>query len=237
MFRLFTPIAVLSLLFSFTILPSAAHSPHRLAPESPPTYDSLPPGNLLLQIGELLRPAPAPAQDRLSSRETALLQEGDLLLRKGYGWVSDRIADALNEEYRVTHCGLILRQGYTEPHILHSVSNEKVNGICIEPLQAYIAESQKNSLVGLRIKQDSQKIPELVAEAKRLYHKKVPFDMSFDDSDSSRLYCAELLALLFKNVYQQDLLPEKANILGVKAIKMSNFFNPRYFQILFNHFN
>ena len=204
--------------------------------EQTATADSLPPISNIGHIGILFyKKAPSP-HDNLSSAELATLQEGDLLLRKGYGWVSDRIADYLEEEYPVTHCALVLRTGYEEPQVLHSLSNEKVNGIFIEPLSNYLSESQAGSLVAIRIKGTAEERALVIREAKRLLAKKIPFDMAFNDADTTELYCAELMGYIFYRVYGKDLLPEKSSAFGLKAIRMRNFFNPIYFEVLFNHF-
>lgn len=171
----------------------------------------------------------------LDSFELNKLKEGDFLLRKGYGWISDRIADILNEELRITHCGLLLKTGFAEPHVLHCMSNDKINGIFVESLTSYLKESQHGSLIAVRIK-DTERCEAVVLESKRLLAKKVPFDLAFNDADSSSFYCAELFAYVFKNVWGKDLLPEKINIYGMRAIRMRNFLNEALFDIIFNQF-
>jgi hypothetical protein len=175
-------------------------------------------------------------QATLSESELNLLNEGDFLLRKGYGWISDRIADLLNEEVRITHCGLILTKGYAEPHVLHSISNDKINGVFVEPLRSFLKESQQGSLIAVRIKESGNKTEEMVFESKRILAKKIPFDLAFNDADTSSFYCAELFGYVFKNIWQRDLLPEKFNLFGMKAIRMRNFLNPSEFEVLFNQF-
>jgi hypothetical protein len=175
-------------------------------------------------------------QANLSDKELEKLEEGDFLLRKGYGWISDRIADLLDEEYRITHCGMILTQGYSEPHVLHSVSDDRVNGIFVEPLKAFIKDSQNGSLIAVRLKNPCVETREIVLESKRLLAKKVPFDLAFNDADSSSFYCAELFGYVFNNICKKDLLPEKVNLFGMKAIRMRNFLNPEEFKIIFNQF-
>ena len=172
----------------------------------------------------------------LSAKELNSLREGDILLRKGYGWISDRIADLLDEKIRITHCGLILTKGYTEPHILHTMSDDRTNGIFVEPLSAYLKQSQQGSLVGIRLKAATEMNEAVVMESKRLLAKKIPFDLAFNDADSSSFYCAELFAYVFRKVCNRDLLPEKINLYGLKAIRMRNFLNPNEFEILFNQF-
>jgi hypothetical protein len=172
---------------------------------------------------------------QLDSHELSRLKEGDFLLRKGYGWVSDRIADILDEDLRITHCGLLLSTGYEELHVLHCISNNKINGIFVESLSSYLKESQHGSLIAVRIK-DTEKTAAMVLESKRLLAKKVPFDLAFNDADSSSFYCAELFAYVFKNIWGKDLLPEKFNIYGIRAIRMRNFLNEAVFDIIFNQF-
>jgi hypothetical protein len=129
-----------------------------------------------------------------------------------------------------------LTKGYTEPHILHTLSDDRTNGIFVEPLSSYLKQSQQGSLVGIRLKAETEKTEAIVLEAKRLLSRKIPFDLAFNDADSSSFYCAELFAYVFKNVCKRDLLPEKINLYGLKAIRMRNFLNPNEFEILFNQF-
>lgn len=175
------------------------------------------------------------AAAKLDSFELNKLKEGDFLLRKGYGWISDRIADMLNEELRITHCGLLLKTGFDEPHVLHCMSNDKINGIFVESLSSYLKESQHGSLIAVRIK-DTEKCEAVVLESKRLLAKKMPFDLAFNDADTSSFYCAELFAYVFKNIWGKDLFPEKINIFGMRAIRMRNFLNEAVFDIIFNQF-
>ncbi|MCH2045493.1 MAG: hypothetical protein MK212_15355 [Saprospiraceae bacterium] len=176
------------------------------------------------------------ANDSLPPNELALLQEGDILMRKGYGNISDFIADFLNEKYRVTHCGFIVLEGYHEAHILHTVSNDSVEHLFVEPLRDYIQQSQLNSLVAVRLNGTNQQRKAVVKEAKRLLKKKIPFDMAFNDKDTTEMYCAEMMSYVFKQVYQEDLMPRRAVYNPIDVLHMDNFFEPKYFEVLFNHF-
>jgi hypothetical protein len=198
--------------------------------------DSLSPTQLLAKMPNIFSKVDYKGPASLSESELASLEEGDFILRKGYGWISDRIAEILDEEYPVTHCGLILRAGFPEPMILHSLSNNRVDGIFVEPLAAFLQESQPGSLVGLRLRCSPEKRQAVVAEAKRLLLKEVPFDLAFDETDSTQLYCAELFGYIFKTVFGKDLLKEKLQFLNQKVIRMRNFFDPKVFEIQFNQF-
>ena len=182
----------------------------------------------------MFSPATARATAVLDSSEFKMLKAGDFLLRKGFGWISDKIAEILNEEIPVTHCGLILSEGYEELHILHAISNQEVDGVHIEPLRQYLKESKAGSLVAVRLKTDEHHKKSVIDESLKLFAQKIPFDLAFNDADSSKMYCAELFACVFKKVFQKDLLPEKIQFLGLNAIRMRNFMQAQYFEILFS---
>ncbi|MCP4439090.1 MAG: hypothetical protein GY810_09125 [Aureispira sp.] len=174
--------------------------------------------------------------DVLPSHELGMLQEGDILLRKGYGAVSDFIALYLDEEYTITHCGFVLLNGYDEPHILHTASSDEVDGMYAEPISDFVTASQEKTLAAVRLKKGTAtQQKKVLQEAKRLLAKKVPFDMAFDDYDTTKMYCAEMMRYVFMEVYKEDLLDDRAQEYGLDVIHMSNFFNPERFEIIFNH--
>ena len=50
-------------------------------------------------------------QARLSQKDMLQISEGDIILRRGYGFFSDFIADNLNEDtYDVTHAGILYKK-------------------------------------------------------------------------------------------------------------------------------
>ena len=71
----------------------------------------------------------------LTKSEISLLKDGDIILRKGFGTISDFIALFLNESYPVTHCAFYISKGFDQPMVLHTISNESVSGMFTEPLK------------------------------------------------------------------------------------------------------
>ncbi len=175
------------------------------------------------------------AHDRLNNDELASLQSTDILLRRGYGVVSDFIANYLEEVYPVTHCGFVVRKADSSLWILHTISTDVHSGMLLETIADYIKNSQKGTLVAVRLKGSEEKRKIVLDEAYQLLARKIPFDMGFNDSDSSQLYCAEMMRNIFKKVYRKDMLKDRAESLGIDVIRMSNFFNEKYFEVLFNH--
>lgn len=175
--------------------------------------------------------------DSLSSRELRLLQDGDILLRKGFGSISDFIADFLQEKYSVTHCAFIINTSKPPIQVLHTASNEQVNHVHIEPLEQYIKQSAAGSLVLVRLKCLPEQKRKILQIAHQLLKEKVPFDMGFDDQDNQALYCIELMRNIFVEVLGHDLLPNRTHKNTIDVLSMDNFFNPTYFEVIFNHFD
>jgi hypothetical protein len=176
--------------------------------------------------------------DTLTQIEIEQLQTGDVLLRKGFGWISDGIANYLEEEYPITHCGIVIKDTVTlDIRILHTVSNDSIDGMHIETLAHYCQQSQQNSLIAVRLQATPTEQAAIIAEAIRLYKEKVPFDMGFDDQDSTQLYCIEMLRDVYLKVLKKDILNKRKTTAGIDVLAMSNLLDTMYFQILFNHFD
>ncbi len=170
----------------------------------------------------------------ISQAETALLREGDILLRRGYGAVSDFIADFLEETYAVTHCGFVLKYPNNKLYILHIISDLDSNGVRTESLQTYINDSQLNSLAAVRLKTTVEKRQAVLGEIYKLKAANMRFDMGFNDYESTEMYCAEMSRYVIQNVIKKDVLPDRARKLGIDVTRMSNFFDSKHFEIIFN---
>lgn len=175
--------------------------------------------------------------DSLTFEELEQLQEGDILLRKGFGATSTFIADFLDETYPVTHCAFVIKTQNKSKQVLHTASNETVNHIHIEPLEHYVRQSSFGSLVLVRLNCSKEKKEAVLQKAQQLLAKKIPFDMGFDDRDNQALYCIEFLRNIFLDVFKEDLLPKRTHRNTIDVLSMDNFFNSVHFEVIFNHFD
>lgn len=172
--------------------------------------------------------------DSLNLQEHTQLQAGDVLLRRGYGLISDYIIATLQEPCAISHCGLLVYQE-GKWSVLHTASSASHNGILVEPLTTYIHQSQAHSLVACRPNCTPQQRQQLLALAAIYQQKKIPFDYSFDDQNGDALYCTELLRNLFLKAFKQDYLPLHYQRGGLSLLGFQNFFDSSKFTILFNH--
>jgi hypothetical protein len=162
------------------------------------------------------------------------INDGDIILRYGYGFVSDRIVSHLNEKYQISHCGII-KKNENVLQVIHSDSSQDKtkDGTKIIDFNTFSNESHPNSIIIVRLKNmDSTAIHQMVNVAEKYAQKHIPFDYTFDTTDDKNLFCTELVHQSIwqatgKNIFLDSL--QKTNLLQFK-----NLYNPSNFIIIYN---
>ena len=172
----------------------------------------------------------------LSKQEIQKIHDGDIILRHGYGLVSDLIVEQLKEKYDLSHCAIVCKDD-TNFMIIHSVSSSlsNVDGVQSQDLKSFINDSQYNSVVVIRYKPKINKPASAIARKAKYYLKKqIPFDNAFDINDSSQFYCTELLWKVILNEYGDDILAGKNNQ-RKDHLKFDTFLDTTKFEIIIDH--
>jgi uncharacterized protein YycO len=175
----------------------------------------------------------------LNQNELKKIKDGDIILRHGYGMVSDMIADFLNNTQDVSHCAIIT-QNDTGFSVVHSVSQSlsDYDGVQTQDLKTFIRDSKKNSVIVLRYKNSKDICPSPVSKYAKYYlKKKVPFDHSFDITDTSEFYCTELIWKVFKDAYDVDIFSTYYGDDDIGHLKFKMFTDTNYFEEIINHHN
>ncbi len=175
---------------------------------------------------------------KLSAEDLALLQNGDIIMRKGEGFVSSVINDLFNTGYNLSHCGIVLVEN-DSVKVIHTVSSElsQIDGVQTESIDKFVRESVLNTLMVVRYK-TAESTRSQIAEASKAYlsasrHK--PFDHKFDLADTTKFYCTELIHYSFIDVFGKDMFPERLqsdhpNFLGLDA-----FLDTTKFDVILSH--
>ena len=170
----------------------------------------------------------------LSENEKSLLQDGDIILRRGYGFVSNQIVETLKDTLDISHCGIIV-QIDSRWSVIHSTPGYfsipfKDDGVIITTLSEFTGNAHPNSLIITRLKKDS--LNQIAQKALNYAERKVSFDYDFNYNDTTSLYCSELILRILEDKFA--LTPE---ILGVKKNPppFSTFTNPDFFKIIVKH--
>ena len=175
--------------------------------------------------------------ERLSVQQRELLQEGDIILRRGYGFFSDIIAQRLNDSiFDVTHSGILYKKN-NKWWVIHSLSSDASNfdGMQEQSLSEFLLYCIPNKLLVVRPKNlILQQGEEIVKRALFYLEKKVPFDHFGVIDEPSKMYCTELIWQILDTDLKLIKLP--VNPLQRKDIfySMKSTYDTTYFDIIVN---
>ena len=177
------------------------------------------------------------ATARLSNNQLSQIQEGDIILRRGFGYFSDMIAGRLNQKpFDVTHSGIIVKEN-GQWFVIHSLSSDvsETNGIQKQAFDEFLRHSQPNKILITRLKNSSPTINNEIAQlAKYHLNKNIPFDLIGNYEDSTSMYCTEfILHVLEKDLKAIDIPKDNAG--REKFLKtMKGMYDTSYFKIIVN---
>lgn len=174
---------------------------------------------------------------RLSTEEMGRLQEGDIILRRGYGFFSDMIATHFNDShYDVTHAG-ILYQKENQWWVIHSLSSKvsEIEGVQEQSLEDFLYYSVPNKIMVVRLKGIQKTEQEqLVCFAQEYVVKKTPFDTKGIIHDDKSLYCTELIWHILIHKMKKVPLPKDMEMRKELFYSMKGMYHPQYFDIIIN---
>ncbi len=128
-----------------------------------------------------------------------VVQTGDIVFRYGTGATGRFIVVALNEPFRISHCGVVVQKEDGSKHVIHSVSNavSERDGMQMCTLDQFIENGRPHTIRAVRAKSNIENAGVLVAKhAYQHLLNRTTFDHDFDVRDHSTIYCSELLYLI-----------------------------------------
>ena len=144
-------------------------------------------------------------QEDKASLETVIdetkLREGDLVFRLGRG-TSSRIVNRADRERSYSHIGLLVKDSLGEWYVIHAVpgEGEETEGkevVKCDPLLQFFGRDRTVSGVVMRFDSIENVVHHVVRKTKEFYHKELPFDHRYTLSDTTTLYCTELIHRVF----------------------------------------
>lgn len=173
---------------------------------------------------------------RLSKQEKELIKDGDIILRHGYGLVSDVIAEQLAPHIGVSHCAIVCKDS-NHLGIIHSVSRSlsPFDGVQYQEFDSFIFDSKMNSVIVVRYKSPKGNNTGISQRAKEYFKNRVEFDHDFDINDSTKFYCTELLWKCILNEYGDDILTEQIANDEKGHLRFDAFVDTTKFDIIIDH--
>ncbi len=150
------------------------------------------------------------------------LHSGDIVCRLGNGFFSKYFKDFASKEQRYSHIGIVEVTQDTI-FVLHTEASE-LTGIGVakrEPLTQFLEGITTFGFY--RVDCTAIVRQRIVTKANEYYRHKIPFDMDFNATDDSELYCTELVAKAINYAFDSIVLrPElqlgNKNFYGLDAI-------------------
>lgn len=171
----------------------------------------------------------------LSDIDKSLINDGDIILRYGHGLVSDYIVNSFNEEFSISHCGIINKiDGKLE--IIHSESSSFLvqDGIQRQDFDSFTDHGHENSVIVVRFnKCKKSELSKITKRAQYYLDQNIPFAYTIQPEDTTKMFCSEIIWHVFLDVYNHDIFSVNKNIRDFKQFK--NFRDSSQFDIILNH--
>ncbi|MFK8269391.1 YiiX/YebB-like N1pC/P60 family cysteine hydrolase [Capnocytophaga cynodegmi] len=176
---------------------------------------------------------------RFSQEDLKKIQQGDIILRRGYGFFSDLISKKLNDSvFDVTHSGILYLKD-DKWWVIHSLSSDAsdTDGMQEQSLNQFLKGSMPEKIIVVRPKKiTKEQGQQIVNQAKYYLHKKVPFDRMGVIDEPSQLYCTELIWQILGNDLKLISLPKDIGERKDLFYSMKGTYNPKYFDIVINKY-
>jgi hypothetical protein len=160
------------------------------------------------------------------------IENGDIILKRGKGYVSSTIVNFLKEDVPLSHCGIIIKN-QDSCFIIHSVAIEVSghDGLQTTSISAFLDDSYQESVYVVRPKAPDSLRQAYALKAQELLDQKVPFDYDFNLNDQEKLYCSEMIYVLFDETSQNTcFLKKKFN--DKEVILFQSFLDTTHFEMI-----
>lgn len=164
---------------------------------------------------------------------TNQLKGGELILRKGDGFLSDVIVDLTGEKLNYSHVGIMIKTD-SNLFIIHSLSDQvsDIDGVQTATIPYFLSDISDSSLCIVRPKITDKELKKIQVKALEYLKKQIPFDHGFDNNTKDELHCSELVHDVFNEILNKEILPEKKRF-GMNYYPFSNFFDTTNFELIF----
>ena len=172
----------------------------------------------------------------LTQVEKQQLEEGDFILRRGHGLVSNWIVHYLDQTYDVSHIGVLVRED-KRWQVISALSSAVADfdGMQKASLDAFTDQSHRNKLMVSRLGAPKNIRSQIANQANKYLEQKTPFDHHFDHSDPSAFYCTELPWHIIQDL-EADVSFKKGQLKDRIYLLFSTFWDPNHFKVVLNHF-
>lgn len=153
------------------------------------------------------------------------LKNGDVILRKGRGFISDVLRNFSLHDRTFSHAGILFKVG-SSWNVFHIEGGDgsAVDGVRWEPVQDFCNPMVSDAVAVFRITDEDAVRASLLDVCVEMTHRHPTFDTRFDLSSLDRLYCTELVALAFRQASRGGISLPLTSISGLEYISCENLY-------------
>lgn len=170
-----------------------------------------------------------------STIDTNLLREGDVVIRKGRGFISYVVIRTLNENLHVSHAGIVVKFSHRF-FVLHTLPEQNIRGefVRLSSLSDFWNYRDASEIYVTRpllfVMSDSIKIRRMTQQILDL---KLPFDPFSDVHTEKKLSCSELIFRVFVDLGSVPKSVDDSIQMSSAPFGFKLFFDKRYFETIF----
>jgi len=160
--------------------------------------------------------------------DSSLLQEGDVVLRRGKGIISRLFQRMSMTDRSFSHAGILLFRN-ERWMVLHIIGREGADApdLLLEPMERYCAADISDSNAVFRLTSSKELRDKVVQECIRINTEAPEFDDRFDLSTDSSLYCTELVYKVYRNATSGVISLPLTRFAGIQYTACDNlYYNP-----------
>lgn len=159
------------------------------------------------------------------------LEDGDIILRRGDGIISDMARNFSTSDKRFSHVGIVAHVG-SRVSVIHSIQEEEkgFDGVVAEEMPGFMQEAQDWAIYRIRLPADIRK--EIAHKALTVATKGIRFDNDFDLDTRNAMYCTELLFHVINESTGKHLIQPRSRVLGRSFISIEDSYrNPAMYLV------
>lgn len=164
----------------------------------------------------------------------SILEDGDIVLKRGTGQVSILMIKYLDEKVPLSHCGIIVKED-TSYSVIHSIAKEYtgIDGVQKTTLSYFLSDAKLKDSYIVRHRSPISKRKILKTKALGFLNNQIPFDYDFDIRDTSKFYCSEFIDHALKSTYKKEYFSRKKIGHG-EALLLNSLLDTTYFERILN---
>ncbi len=175
-------------------------------------------------------------RDGFSLAELALLEPGDIILRRSVGLTGDLIVGLLHDGTGASHGAMVLAVHPPGQIILIQSINASlsgIDGVQTQELADFSRYNAPESLVVSRPRWSGAFRQKALQATGQLLVQRLPFDNAYNFADRSAVYCSEMLWYILELSGWLSGGPQA--VLQQNVLSFRSFLDPAYFRIIISH--